>query len=418
MNVLVVMLDSLRQDFLGCGGHPYVKTPNIDQFAAESAMFSNTIAEYPITVPSRTALVAGHYTFTNRPWAPLRDDEVTLAQRLQEKGYKTCAFSDTPFSTGHKMDRGFDEFYWVPGGKCHEPINPNRQVSLDGYYLAPDMGPLDPVYFRQTLMNREELLDTEGVYFPARLTNEAVKWLENNAPSRQPFLLWVDYFYPHEPWDPPKPYSEMYESGFAGRHAPMPGKHAGFLSPAEVEHVRAMYAGCATECDQEFGRLRAAMERLGVWDETVVVLLSDHGEPLGEHGQMRKFDVPVYDELAKMIFMIRDPRNPSGKRIDALVQNTDLLSPLLPMLGIEPHENDGVDLGPLLRNDAAAVREYAFSGAFGVRASVRTSEWKLIDNRGEKPVELFHISEDPLELVTGYAAAARPSLEGAVGVRA
>lgn len=399
MNVLVLMLDSLRDDFIGCHGHPYIKTPNIDALAAESTDFANTIAEYPITLPSRTALCVGTYTYTNRAWAPLNDGEVTLAQRLQEAGYRTCAFSDTPFHPSSGFGRGFDEFYWVDGGKCHPPINPNRIVSIDGVYLPPDLGPGDRKFFIQTLMNREELLATDGVYFPDRLTREGIKWLEKHAAAGQPFMLWMDYFYPHEPWDPPEPYSKMYDDpDYKGRHVPMPGMHAAFLAPDEIEHLRAMYAGCATQTDEEVGKLKAAMERLGVWDDTIVVLLSDHGEPLGEHGQIRKFDVPVYDELSKMIFMIRDPRNKQGKRVDALVQNTDLMPTLLPMLGIEAHDTDGLDLGPLMRGEVGAVREYAYSGALDVRSSIRTLEWKMIDNHGERENELFNIVDDPFEL--------------------
>jgi arylsulfatase A-like enzyme len=96
--------------------------------------------------------------------------------------------------------------------------------------------------------------------------------------------------------------------------------------------------------------------------------------------------------------MIRDPKDTKGKRIDAMVQNTDLLATLLPMLGIEPHENEGVDLRPLMRGEVAAAREYAYSGAFGVRSSIRTDKWKLIDNHGERETELFNIQDDPFEL--------------------
>ena len=155
MNALVVMFARLRPDHLGCSGHPYVRTPYIDAFAAESVVFSNAVAEFPITIPSRTAMVTGDYTFTNRPWSPLRSGDVTLAQRLQDAGYHTCAFSDTPFGPGANTDRGFDEFHWLPGGKCHPPVNPNRKVDISGIHFTPDTARSDVQYLLNSVMNRE-----------------------------------------------------------------------------------------------------------------------------------------------------------------------------------------------------------------------------------------------------------------------
>lgn len=396
MNVLVVMFDSLRPDHLAFSGHPYVQTPNLDQLAKESTFFENAIAEFPITVPSRTALVTGNYTFTNRKWMPLNDGEITLAQRLQAAGYCTCAFSDTPFSSSANMDRGFNEFHWIPGGKCHPPVNPDRQVDMNDVYFTPQTAQSDIRYYTNSVMNRVEITEHEGIYFPDIITREAVKWLENR-PEDKPFLLWLDYFDPHEPWDPPKPYSDMYDPHYNGRFIPMPGIYSKYLSDDELRHIVAQYDGCVTQVDEQFGILRGALERLKLWDDTIVLVISDHGEPFGEHGTIRKFDVPVYDELAKMVFMLRDPVLPAGQRIDALVQNTDLMPTLLRRLGLDVHQMDGVDLNPLIEGKLCTVREYAYSGAFQVRGSIRNVEWKLIDNRGEKETELFNLIDDPLE---------------------
>lgn len=396
MNVLVVMFDSLRPDHLAFNGHPYVRTPNLDMLAKESTFFENAIAEFPITVPSRTALVTGNYTFTNRPWTPLKEGEVTLAQRLKESGYYTCAFSDTPFSSDANMDRGFDEFHWIPGGKCHPPVNPDRIVDIGGVYFTPETAQSDVRYYTNSVMNRVEITERDGIYFPDIITGEAVKWLDNR-PQDKPFLLWLDYFDPHEPWNPPKPYSDMYDSGYTGRYVPMPGMYAKYLNDGELRHIVAQYDGCVTQVDEQFGKLRAALEQMNLWDDTIVVVVSDHGEPFGEHGTIRKFDVPVYDELSKMVFMIRDPKSPDGQRVDGLVQNTDLAPTLLGRLGVEKHPMNGIDLNSLILGEVSDIREYAYSGAFQVRGSIRDKEWKLIDNRGEKEPELFNLVDDPLE---------------------
>lgn len=110
MNVVVIMLDSLRPDHVGCYGNAEVKTPYIDAVAAKGAVLESTYAEYPITVASRTALVSGSFTWPNRPWCPLRSYDMHLAEVLKKHGYATAAFSDTPFSVGAGMGRGFDTF--------------------------------------------------------------------------------------------------------------------------------------------------------------------------------------------------------------------------------------------------------------------------------------------------------------------
>jgi len=398
VNILVVMFDSLRPDHLGFNGHEYVRTPNIDALAEESAVFGNAIVEFPITIPSRTALVTGNYTFTNRRWMPLKDDDITLGQKLQEVGYYNCAFSDTPFSTSSNMDRGFDEFHWIPGGKCHTPPNPDREVDLSGIHFMPETAPSDVRYYTNSMKSRAELMQTQGMYFPDIITREAVKWLEDAAARERKFMLWLDYFDPHEPWDPPQPYSEMYDPGYRGKFIPMPDMRADHCTKEELRHIVAQYDGCVTQVDEQLGKLRACLEGLALWDDTIVVLVSDHGEPFGEHGTIRKFFVPVYDELSKMVFMIRDPQSASGgRKIGALVQNTDLMPTLLARLGIESHETDGIDLNPLIRGEVDRVRDAAYSGAFQIRGSVRTDEWKLIDNRGEKETELFNLPDDPGE---------------------
>jgi arylsulfatase A-like enzyme len=236
------------------------------------------------------------------------------------------------------------------------------------------------------------------MYFPDLLTREALKWLDAHGEDK--FLLWLDYFDPHEPWDPPEPYASMYDPGYTGRVIPMPrGPESDYLSPDELNHIRAQYAGCVTQVDDQFRKLRSHLEQIGLWEKTIVVLLSDHGEPLGEHGEIRKFNIPVYDELSRMVFMIRVP-GLSPIRTDALVQNTELPPTMYSLLGIEADERmDGLDLTPLMRCETSQVRERAYSGAFQVRASIRTPEWKFIDNRGGKPNELFHVTDDPGEKV-------------------
>ncbi len=161
MNVLVLMLDSLRPDFLGCGGHDTVRTPHIDEIAARGLFFRNAYAEYPITIPSRTALVSGNYTFTNRPWCPLRGYDMHIAEVLSQAGFRTAAFTDTPFGMNANMDRGFQTFEFVPEGKCHKPVAEIECVVPECYY--PDIADERELRFwPNTFRNRTYALNEYG----------------------------------------------------------------------------------------------------------------------------------------------------------------------------------------------------------------------------------------------------------------
>jgi len=412
MNVVVLMLDSLRPDFLGCGGHPVVRTPNIDRIAEEGIFFSRAYAEYPITVPSRTALVSGNYTFTNRPWCPLRNYDLHIAEVFQHAGWRTAAFSDTPFRETANMHRGFDVFRFFPEGKCHRPVE-DVECEIPAAYYPPGAPRSELHFYPNTIKNRHYAMERYGKACPELLFDAALEWLDDNHDSE--FFLWIDSFEPHEPWCPPAPYDTMYRTAEPERYIPFPiGPSSDWMTPADRRHVVENYMGDVTHTDEQVGKVMAALEAHGLADETVVFVLSDHGEPFGEHGTVRKYGVPVYDELARMVFIVRMPGlKPAGQVSDALVQNVDLVPTLAELFGLSlpPRKGevlrqdrpsvapicDGVSLMPLLRGEARQVREVAYMGGFGLRAAICEGPWKFIDNRGEKPNELFNMADDPAE---------------------
>ena len=400
MNIVVVMLDSLRPDFMGCYGNSEVKTPYMDAIAARGTAYAKAYAEYPITVPARTALVSGCYTFTNRPWCPLRSYDMHIAEVLKENGYTTAAFSDTPFNVGANMDRGFDTFEWVAVGKCHRPVVEGRDADISNAYFPPHATQLEKNFYKHTMINRSYSMEINGKICPELLFDGAIEWLETNANKK--FFLWVDTFDPHEPWCPVEPYASMYQKGYEGRYIPMPmGPSSDWMTEEDVKNVRALYAGDATHTDEQVGALVRKIDELGLRDDTLIILISDHGEPLADHGTIRKYGVPVYEELARMVWIMSKPGLvPEGVVSDALVQNTDFAPTILDMLDIKPPQRrriDGISLMPMIRGEKESVREYVYNGAFGLRTSIVNSDWKFIDNRGEKPNELFDRESDPLE---------------------
>lgn len=418
MNVLVLMLDTVRPDFLGAGGSTVCKTPALDRFASEGAFFENAYAEYPITIPTRTALVSGIYTFTNRPWTPLRPYDLHIAEVFREHGYRTAAFTDSPFREAFNMHRGFEEFIQFPGKLQPPPSHFEEEVD--------EMGAAFPAGSEVEQALWRNCARGFLTYFPRKfgrvgielMADEAIAWLEKNA-GGGPFFLWLDSFQPHEPWVPPEPYRSMYQNDYRGRFIPMPaGPSVDWMTAEELEHVKALHMGEVTYTDAHVGRLLARLDELGLSEDTFVFVVSDHGMPLGDHGTVRKFGVPVYDELAKVVWIMRKPGlTKEGMRVRSLVQTTDFLPTMLELCGMEaaaqrvwvnfdridaPKGIDGVSLVPILSGKAESVRDAVYSGAFGLRSSIRRGPWKMIDNRGEKGNELFNLDEDPLERDNRY----------------
>ena len=402
MNVLILMLDTLRPDHLGCFGASEVQTPNMDRLAAQSVVFDNAYAEFPNTIPARTTLVSGIYTFPDRPWQALQADDLHVAEVFRAAGYHTAALSDTPFNSGANMDRGFEEFRHFPMGKCLPPADGRELVDYSDAYFPLGYPEKEVLYYAKTKTNRQISLEEYGVPPGEHFFNEVCEWLERRRDER--FFLWVDSFQPHEPWDADEPFRSMYEPhlGYEGRYLPMPmAPNADkWMMPGDIEHVRALHKASVTETDVYVGRVLDKLDELALAEDTLFFLLSDHGMPLGEHGLVRKFGYPIYDELARIVWMIRKPGLlPSGARIPSLVSNVDFLPTLLDLCGIDLDdiELDGEKLLPLMRGESDRVRERLYLGAYNYRTGVRTERHKFIDNRGEKPDELYDMLADPLE---------------------
>jgi arylsulfatase A-like enzyme len=417
-NILVVMLDGVRPDFLSVNGGP-CKTPVLDALASQGILFENAYSEFPVSIPTRTALVTGNYTFTNRPWTPLKPYDTHIAEILRDHGYETAAISDSPFQPVFNMDRGFDEFQSLPVKiDAPDPVGSHWDEELLNAAAFPD--DLECERERRIWTNFVKGFCSEwprkfGSVGIELMAERVVQWLHQRKRKRRPFFLWVDSFQPHEPFWPPESFRKMYQNAdYRGRIIPMPPEASvNRMTPEELEHCRGLYMAEISYTDAFLAPILEAVEQTGLTEDTLVIVLSDHGLPFGEHGTIRKFGVPVYDELAKVVWIMRLPGlTQPGARIKALVQTTDFLPTILDLLRIPaparnewrdhnnieaPQSIDGVSLLPLLKNKAAEVRESIYTGAFGERSSVRQGQWKFIDNRGEKPNELFDLTADPGE---------------------
>lgn len=414
MNVVVIMLDSLRFDFLGCGGNSVVKTPYIDQVAREGLILEQAYAEYPITIPSRTAFISGIYTFTNRPWCPLKSYDAHIAEILKENGFTTAAFTDSPFMRGG-FDRGFDVFARIPLGKCSNAATDKKYNFPEPYFPPEFSGKRKAKYYNaysNTMTNRLYAQEKYGKSCPELLFDQAIEWLKKN--SKFPFFLWIDSFEPHEPWCPPSPYDTMYQHR---RYIPLPaGPDASWMREEDRKDVLSLYMGDITHTDEQVGKVIAGLKKLNLEQDTMLIIISDHGEPFGEHGTILKFGVPLYEELSQIVFIMKKPGLISaGKCTKALVQNVDLAPTILDVLNIKPPVKkkpvlfskkkveekcfEGRSLATLFKNENVSIHNEIYMGAFALHSAVREDQWKFIDYEGEKLNELFDLKNDPKEKV-------------------
>jgi len=402
VNVIGIMLDSLRQDHLGCYGNDWIETPNLDGLAKESVVFDNAYPEGLPTIPVRTQLWTGQCTLAFRPWQPLAKEDVTGAEILRAHGYLTALIADTYhiFKPDMNFHRGFDVFRWIRGQEADAYRSGPADRNLDDF-VTPGMADS-----RTARMLEQYLKNTTGRkgpddYFPAQVMNEAIRWLEANR-HNEPFFLWVDSFDPHEPWDPPPPYDTQYmDPSYKGKKLLHPKYgEVDWMTEEELKAVRALYAGEVSFVDAGLGKLLDKMKELRLDRDTLVVVLSDHGHPHGDHGKIMKSDDNLYSELLRIPLLIRHPEGAgAGQRIEALVQTQDVLPTILDLLGIPPAvPMHGESLWPLVTGQRQDIRDHIVSGYHpSQHRVVRDKEWSFILRPEGEADELYNLVHDPKE---------------------
>jgi arylsulfatase A-like enzyme len=444
MNAILVMMDSLRPDHLGCYGNTRVQTPALDRFAKESVVFDRACPETLPALPVRHAIFTGMrlYPFNKKPfcsetkvpvtqngymgvprlampgWAPISWDVLTLSEALQgvdlagisqhhvshHARYGTALFSDAPpyFSEAWmNYHRGFAHFDWVRGQILDAYGVPCQASRIDMTRYMPSWFKNDwyakalPLYLANSVD-----WQSEEDHFGPRVLSKAAKWLEDSREAEEPFFLVVDSWDPHEPWDAPKHYVDLYDPGYKGLEMILPFYGpTRLMSDAELNHMRALYAAKVSMIDTWFGKFMEKVGELGLLDNTLIIVTSDHGHQLGEHGISGKCPAGMYPELIDCVLMIRHPQGTgAGRRSSALVQHHDIPATILHQLEISPpYELDGRDLTPIIEGRSVKVRDYA-TCAYAMNVWCRDDRYVLIcRNTGEEP-QLYDLNNDPQQM--------------------
>ncbi|MFC1735793.1 sulfatase [Candidatus Hydrogenedentota bacterium] len=394
MNVIVIMSDSYRWDHLGHNGNTNIKTPCLDAFAEKSAIFDNYYVDNLPTLPMRASAFMGRLTFPFRGWEDMLPGDDRLAMMLFHRGINTSiVFDSFPF---FHMGHGY-----IEGFQTVDMMRQGRAVYMKDDY-PPDLYP-DEWFFQEGRGVNEAVLPkgflkfrrswtTEEQFGSARTVNHAKRWLDNyqeDYSRKEPFMLWVDIFDPHEPWLAPDEYwrPDMPEN-FEGvlPICPNPRHEDFYLTEMEQQACHALYGGCCKFTDKWIGKLLNHVEKLGLMDDTMIIFTSDHGLPIGDgkwgHGLYCKWRPWPYDEIAHAPFVVYHPEmKNAGKRFDTFAQPCDMTATILDFFNTNMTERmHGRSLLPVMTGEKEKIRDFAFAchAERGGSRSIRTKEWTYI----------------------------------------
>ena len=444
-NVLLITVDQWRGDCLGVVGHPVVRTPHLDRLAGEAVLFRRHYAQAAPCGPSRASLHTGQYLMKHRSalnGTPLDARFTNLALEARAAGYDPVLFGYTDASPDPRTlapddARLFSYEGVLPGYRAVVDLPEHLRawgewLRTQGYTVPDDVRELyEPVSDAPGAPVAYSAEHTEAAFLTGAV-------LDHVDATSEPWFLHVAYIRPHPPFVAPEPYASMYDPAtvpepvraetheaegavhpvLAGAVA-IPGIRLGD-DMDELRQTRATYYGMMSEVDAQLGRLFDGLRARGVWDDTLVVLTSDHGEQLGDHWLTEKLG--WFEQSYHIPCIVRDPdaRDAHGTVVDdRFTENVDVMPTVLEWLGLRvPVQCDGRSLLPLVRGDASvswrdgAFWEWEFRDPIGGWAErlldltmdqcaisvLRDEHGKYVHFTGLAPL-FYDLDADPHELV-------------------
>lgn len=374
MNVLFVTLDQFRGDAYGAAGHPFVRTPTLDRIASEGVRLERHYSQAAPCAPGRAALYTGMYQMNNRVVAngtPLPEGLDNLALVARRAGYDPTLFGYTdqgldPRGATGEDDPRLDYYDGILPGFSVGLYLPESQAGWIQYLRAKgyevESGWVAPL--------RDESSRPAEDSLSGFLTTRFLQWLDRQESG---WFAHLSYLRPHPPYAAAGEYSRMYDPDdvplsiapveAALRH-PLHEAALGWgatsapTDPEELRRLKAQYFGMISEVDAQLARVVAAIDERGEWSDTLVVVTSDHGDQLGDHGLIEKLG--FFPQSYHVIGLWRDPRAPGARSLEHFTENVDLLPTLAEALGLEePVQCDGRSLAPLFRGEDVEWRQSA-----------------------------------------------------------
>lgn len=376
-NILFINADALRADHLSCYGYKRNTSPNIDKLAKEGLMFTQAISQSSFTPSSIFSILTSVYPASHGVFnfgVTMNPDLVTLPEILKNRGYYLGLISGR--------------------GRLSEFHFPEVEKIFDIYYPP----------------SNAEIIKADEV------SRDAIKWLRAN--KKKKFFLWLYYLEPHTPYRPPPPYNKLFINNRVAKennkYVPIDNesmnrfngykvipKITAVKNITNINYYISQYDGEISFVDDQLGVVFAEMKRLNLYDNTIIIFTSDHGESMGEHDFYFVHGDNLYDELLKVPLIIRYKSIGENKVINTQVQSIDIMPTILDVIGIKmPKQIVGQSLLLLSKKgkyeDKYALSELVNGGS--EMESIRTGNWKLIYSAKQDRYELYNLEDDPGEL--------------------
>ncbi len=463
-NILWITSDELRGDSTGFMGNPDVRTPHLDELAARGTVFERHFVPFPKCVPSRCAMHTGRYTHTDGLRTVMGPNHLpkgspTLAECLRDHGYETAVLGlnhvwEDSWFYGEGKERntkgaGVVDYTSFTEGPLREAAMQERTypdgVAASGLHIEA----LAEVDYEGLVTGKQA-----RAFSDENRTDQAAAYLKGIRDRSKPFFLQVNLGKPHPPYGIHEPYYSMYDrEGIRAfphdlpENAPLPlraqreWRLGNDISELSLREIQSVYYGMITYIDDLVGRILAALKEEGLEEDTLVLFASDHGDYAGQYGINEKWDASLQDCLLHVPMVLAGPGIPGGKRVAHLTEHVDLPATFLDYLGISGREDwvwHGTSLLPTLEGQPTKEAVFADGGheaamrarfqapawaevngrrvktvggkqltyekcpdAMARAKMVRTQDWKLVI-REVGGNELYHVAEDPYEMVNLY----------------
>ncbi len=409
MKAIMVMFDSLNRHMLPPYGCDWVVAPNFARLADRSVTFDRCYVGSMPCIPARRELHTGRYNFLHRSWGPLEPFDDSLPELLKRNGIYTHLATDHQHyweDGGCTYHHRYNTWFFARGqeGDCWKaqvadpviPPTPKRRL---------------PIPWRQDWVNRSYIQAEED--FPqAQTFANGIEFIRTNYLEDNWFLQ-IETFDPHEPYFTPQRFKDLYPHDYDGPHLDWPDYLDVCEPPEQIQHLRIEYAALVSMCDEHLGKILDLMDELELWEDTLLIVNTDHGFLLSEHDLWAKNFQPLYNEIAHIPLFIWDPRaDRHNERRKSLVQTIDLAPTLLEYFGVPiPGDMQGHPLIETIRTDQP-VRQAALFGYHGCHVNI--TDGRYVYMRGPADPEnapLFEYTLMPTHIKSPFAVAELQDLE-------
>ena len=383
MRTVYILFDSLNRLALQTYGSAHIATPNFDRLAARALTFDRHYVGSMPCMPARRDIHTGRLSFPHRSWGPLEPFDNSFAEILKQRGVHTHLITDhlhyfedggygyhTRFNTWEFI-RGQEYDPWI--ADTTPPLDEFGETYSDKHYR------LEKTDKRFQAMVNRQVIEREEDFPGAQCFASAFDFLDRNRDGDD-WLMMLECFDPHEPFHAPERFRAAYKTNYAGGVLDWPHYARVNESPDEIAEIRANYAALVAMCDEYLGRVLDYFDAHDMWEDTALVVTTDHGFLLSEHEWWGKGLMPYFEELTHIPLIVHDPRAPeaAGQRTAALTQTQDIMPTLLGLHDAPvPAEARAMDLGTLTADPNATGRDGALFAIYGGPLGITDGRYAL-----------------------------------------